>query len=784
MVSNVDELQVQLLFDPLKPREIEILGLLSEGLSNGEIAQSLHLTAGTVKWYNSQIFSKLMVKNRTQASKIAQEHDLLNGSIGNHHNSTKKLNNLPVHMTSYVQRGQEVNEIKQLIVSNRLVTLTGPGGSGKTRLALKVANDLLDNFKDGVWQVELAAVNDPALVVNTFANLFRVNPNSDEPLLDTLKGYLHNEQLLIIVDNFEHLLEAAPIISEILEAAPDVKILTTSRERLNLYGEQEFPVQSLALPDLQSNDDSKTLLQYEAIDLFIQRARSALPKFSLDEEQIKAVAKICVRLDGLPLAIELAASLVKIYPPAILAERLEDDMGVLPSGPRDVPARQQTLTATIEWSYNLLDQDQKMVFDRLAVFKGGAIVEAIEEICADRITSDIGEILLALVNKNLLIAREYHNGELRFVMLETILDYSKTCFIQNQPVEEIAHKHAAYFTNVAEAAYKHFVHPNQKYWFTRMRAEHENIHSALAWSLSGNFPEYGLRMSAAMIYYWGYNGYPLEGYRWTMLALEHKEIASPALLGRLLLTAGRHAWQLGNYDISKTHLNAALKIFEKEGDQNRQAEALVALGLITSGEKEDLAASISLSQRGLKIFRKVEDTYGTAKALLILGELTRLDEDYAAARDYYEESLMLWKQTGEQIGQAIVQTILGMVANHFNEHQYAIELIREGMKLHLEAGTEYGFLCHVVWVLAGPTAALGYSERAACYLGASSTHRDMLGVKLGPEDLMEYNQYLALVRADLGEQRFEQAMQQGRGMSFHQMTEYALENLEIEAVKH
>lgn len=778
----MNELQVQLLFDPLKPREIEILGLLTEGLSNNEIAQSLHLTPGTVKWYNSQIFSKLMVKNRTQASKIAQDHDLLNESIGVAIKSTKKLNNLPVHMTSYVQRGQEIKEIKQLLASNRLVTLTGPGGSGKTRLALKVSTDLLDTFQDGVWQVELAAVNDPALVVNVFANLFRVNQNSDEPLLDTLKGYLSNEQLLIIVDNFEHLLEAAPMINEILEAAPDVKILTTSRERLNLYGEQEFPVHPLGLPDLQSDDDSKTLLKYEAIDLFMQRARAALPDFSLDDEEIKAVARICVRLDGLPLAIELAASLVKIYPPAILAERLEEDMGVLPSGPRDVPARQQTLTATIEWSYNLLNADEKLVFDRLAVFRGGAIIEAIEEVCADGLSCDISEVLLALVNKNLLIPRENHNGELRFVMLETILDFCKSCFAENQPTEEINQKHAAYFTLVAEEAYRHFVHPKQTYWFTRMRAEHENLRAVLNWSLNGSQPEFGLRLCASMIYYWGYNGYPAEGYRWVTQALNYADQASPPLLGRMLLTAGRHSWQLGNYDTSKTHLDAALKIFVKGDDKNRQAEALVGMGIITSGEKEDLAGSISLIQRGLKIYRQVEDTYGTAKALLMLGELTRLGGDYETAKDYYEESLMLWKQTGEQIGQAIVQTILGMVANHFKEHQYAVELIREGMKLHLDAGTEYGYFCHVIWVLAGPTAALGFPERAACYLGASSTHRDMLGVKLGPEDLMEYNQYLDTVQRDLGERRFQQAWQQGRNMSFQQMTAYALEDLEGAAI--
>jgi len=505
------DLQFQVYYEALKQREIEILELIGEGSSNGEIANKLHLTQGTVKWYNNKIFSKLGVKNRTQAIKVAIENDLMSIEKQGKKSKVEFSNNLPHPLTSYVERGNEINEIKQLLTSNRLVTLTGPGGSGKTRLALKVANEIATKYRNGVWQIELAPINDPSLMIKELANIFRVPENTNEELIETLNRFLQNENLLILMDNFEHMLDSAPIIGKILEEAPEVSFLVTSRERLSLYGEQEHPVFPLALPDLEARLSDKDILKTEAVNLFVQRARASQPNLKLNKDEIKDIVQICIRLDGLPLGIELAASQIKIFPPANLLKRLMADIGSLPPGPRNLPARQKTLNATIAWSYQLLNDDQKRVFDRHSVFSDGAIIEAIEMICDEEASKQISEIMVNLVEKNLVIATEHHSGEMRFTMLETIREYSKQMFLQNQPVEEITKRHAIYFADLAEKARPFFIDAGQRYWFIRIKAEFENIRKVLAWSFESDQNQFGLRIVVAMKNFWYFNGYPLEG---------------------------------------------------------------------------------------------------------------------------------------------------------------------------------------------------------------------------------------------------------------------------------
>ena len=323
--KRVSEASVANWVEPLNPRELEVVGLISDGLSNNEIALTLHLSLDTVKWYNKLIFSKLGVKNRTQAAKKAETIDLQKSEIGTEKEYTVQWSsNLPAQLTSYVGRKNEVSELKELLKHNRMVTLTGSGGSGKTRLALKVADDLGEYFRDGVWFVELAVEDDPDRLPDAISRVLKIIGGVESMSIVGLKRYLSSKHMMLILDNFEHLIAAAPMIGDLLAACPKLTVLTTSREKLHVYGEQEYAVQPLDFPKLSKNKSVKELLDYEAVRLFVDRARAAQPGFILDDDQARAITRICELLDGLPLAIELCAPQVKISSLKGIVERLED----------------------------------------------------------------------------------------------------------------------------------------------------------------------------------------------------------------------------------------------------------------------------------------------------------------------------------------------------------------------------------------------------------------------------------------------------------------------------
>ncbi|UCC53463.1 MAG: AAA family ATPase, partial [Anaerolineaceae bacterium] len=332
--------------------------------------------------------------------------------------------NLPVQLTSFVGREREIAEVKRLLGTTRLLTLTGPPGTGKTRLGLRVGTEVLNQFADGVYFVELAPISAPALVANTIAQLFGVRETTGQPLVKTLEIYLRDKHLLLLIDNFEQVIDAAPLVSDLLSAAPGVKALVTSREALRVYGEQEYAVPPLSLPDPGSIEPLQ-IGQYEAVELFCQRARAVKADFALTEGNAAVVADICVRLDGLPLAIELAAARSKVLTPDSMFERLDDRLLTLTGGARNLPARMQTLRAAIDWSYDLLEADEQHLFDRLSVFQGGRTIEAAEAICDSDLSFAVLDGLESLLNKNLLYSAEGRTGETRFYMLETIHEYAR-----------------------------------------------------------------------------------------------------------------------------------------------------------------------------------------------------------------------------------------------------------------------------------------------------------------------------------------------------------------------
>jgi predicted ATPase/DNA-binding CsgD family transcriptional regulator len=761
--------------DPFSAREIEILSMISSGSSNREIANKLHLSPETVKWYNKQIFSKLGVSSRTEAAAQARKYQLLEAPAPVPTEGQRRpLNNLPSPLTSFIGREAEIAEIKQLLLEpSRLVVLTGPGGTGKTRLALQVARELVGYYRDGVWLVGLASLNDPSLVANAIAQTLNLNTSGGVNPVEVLKRSLAHKHILLLLDNFEHLQGASPLVSELLANAPQASILVTSREHLHIYGEQEYPVSPLRLPALLGSENPEQLISYDAINLFVQRARAVQPKFSIDGTQASALVQICVRLDGLPLALELAASQVRVYSLPALARRLQDDLGALPSGPRDLPARQRTLQATIEWSYDLLSENERILFARMSVLKGRGILEAIERICFNRLPGDPLKSLTSLLDKNLIYSREGEDGELYFAMLETIREYAAERLIMSGEAEEIYRLHAEYYAGLAEAAQKEIRSARQFYWYRRLEAEQDNLRSALAWSLEGKDNSFGLRIAAALLDYWVYNGLGNEGRRWTDLALEKSIKSPPVLRAGALRTAGQIALILRDFQKGKELQQEALELYRGLGDDDNAAWSLIYLSILNVGDRREYQQGIEMCMEGLSAFQRLGDKPGMIQALNILGEFARLQGDYESAESYYEECFRIAQETGEQMRIAMQYENLSFIAFHQNKYHESRQLITQGLRIILDMKINYGVATFIAG-LAGPMAKLGEPERAARLLGASDALLESMCASHQPSDQPEIDLYIALIRSQLGEEAYQQAWQAGREMGFPEAVAFAL----------
>lgn len=421
----------------LTQRERDILNLLTNGLTDSEIAEALVLTVGTVKWYNRQVYNKLGTRNRTETIIRAQQLDLLRVNPRSDKPVPAPPHNLHAPITSFIGRNDELAKVKELVLTSRLITLTGSPGSGKTRLALEVASTLLEQYRDGVYFVSLASIQDITLLTQTIAETLVVNASHNESLLATLKTMLRNKHILLVLDNFEHLVPAAPLISDVLAAAPRLTALVTSREALRLYGEHEFSVPALELPNLSQKAEVHMLRTIEAIDLFVQRACAAQPGFVLGNDNVASVAMICARLDGLPLAIELAAARLKYYTPQTLLIRLRNRLETLSEGARDLPDRQRTLRSTIAWSYDLLSEEEKRLFMRLGVFEEGFSVEDAEAICRDGTSREVIVGLESLLNKSLLRQTPDNGGGQYFTMLGTIREFALEKLAENNELAQI-----------------------------------------------------------------------------------------------------------------------------------------------------------------------------------------------------------------------------------------------------------------------------------------------------------------------------------------------------------
>ncbi len=683
-------------------------------------------------------------------------------------------NNLPLQPTPLVGREREVAQVTQLLRSEevRLLTLTGPGGTGKSRLALQAAADVLEEFEDGIFFVALEPITDPGLVSSAISQPLGVKESGDQPLEESLKGYLKDKHLLLLLDNFEQVLEGATLVGELVAACPNLKVLVTSRTPLRLYGEREYLVPPMGLPDLRHPQPPERLTQYEAVRLFIGRAKDVKADFEVTNESAPAVAEICVRLDGLPLAIELAAARVRLLPPQAMLARLGNRLKLLKGGARDLPERQRTLRGAIDWSYELLEEEERTLFARLAVFSGGCTLEAIEAICDAEGELDALEGVESLVQKSLLRQEEGPGGEPRFVMLETIHEYANERLQESGEAEAVRRRHAEYYLAVAEEAEPRLMGPDRAAWVERLEHEHDNVRAALAWSLHGGAAELGLRLAGAMFYYWLTRGHLEEGQNWLEEALADGGTPSPAR-SKALKGAGALVWQRGDRELAKEYFERSLAMSRELGDKRGESRAMTNLGLaaISLG---DYASGRELLESGLMINRELGDTRGVAYSLGELGNLAFFQSEFEQASKYFEQALTLHQKLGDKRSIGLTMNNLGAVARRTGELQEATELLKQSLAVAREIRDDW-LSTSILVEAAGLLAQQDRTDRTALLLAAADKIRQQLGFEFLPDDLAEYVRTLQEVREKLGEQAFEAVWSLGLAMTLEEAVSYALE---------
>jgi predicted ATPase len=612
---------------------------------------------------------------------------------------------LPLPRSRLIDREQELAQAKTLLQEEvvGLVTLTGPGGVGKTRLALQVAADLAPQFADGVAFISLAALRDPRLVVPTVARALGLSETGHEAVDERLMEYLRPRRMLLVLDNAEQLVAAAaPLAAQVLDAAPRLKLLVTSREPLRVRDERVVAVLPLALPDAEHLPDLETLAQVPAVALFVERAQEGKPDFTLTSENAATIVEICQRLDGLPLALELAAARLSLLPPAALLARLEHRLPILTRGARDLPERQQTLRNTIAWSYDLLEADEQQLFRRLAVFVGGFTLEAVEAVCvfdAARTASSseandgaVLEQLAQLLDKSLVQAQQGVGGEPRFTMLETIHEYAQEQLGASGETATVQQRHADYFLTLAEKAEPHMYGQERDVWMARLDREDANLRAALAWSKAdSNALQTGLRLVGALAFYWVLHSSVHEGRAWLEGMLERTDGTDrSAARGKALSGAGWLAWAEGDYEAASPRAEEGLSIARARGDKRESGYAEWLLGLVQMGQRNSAAAR-PLLEESRTLFKDLGDVYGEASTLYLLGMAAYFSGDRAAARAHYEESLRLFQEQGDVFGVTLLVSALEVVVLPQADEETARSLYEQSLPL-LRASRDRGRL--------------------------------------------------------------------------------------------
>jgi len=686
----------------------------------------------------------------------------------------RSKHNLPNQLTSFVGRAQEIADLEELLTANRLVTLTGTGGAGKTRLAIQVASRFIDAFPDGAWMVELAALSDPRLVPQAVAQTLDVKEQPTRPVIETLIDHLASKKLLLVLDNVEHLLEAcAHLVGEIVRRTSNITVLTTSRDRLGMTGELTYRVPSLTVPDTSETMTPETALRYEAVRLFVERTKLVRPHFGVTTENAASLASLCYRLDGIPLAIELAAPRLRSMSVEELSQRLDRCFALLTTGSRAAPSRHRTLRSTIDWSYDLLPEREQAMLRRVAVFAGGWTLASAEQICAgDGIDAlDVLGHLTSLVDRSLLVTDEQASAT-RYRILETVRQYALDHLRERAEEARWRRSHLDCFLALAAEFNKEINGPNQQAWLAKIVSEHDNLRAALAWSVEAS-PTEGLGLAAALDAFWRIRGYLAEGREWLARLLNAVPIDLPTReRARGLYAAAVLAILQGDYAAGKRLLQDSLALFRAIDYPTGAARALDGLAYL-SIEQGDYSEAEALAREAIDRARATGDRTLLYSNLGHLAYALHAQGQWTAARKLYEQALDVARELGTpfEIGHALRE--VGRAECDEGLHDLALKHLTEGMTILHGLGNRPGVI-ESLEGLAGLAAVTASTRRATRLWGAADVLRREIGNARSVHQTAAYERQLKAVREILSAEAFDQAWDEGRAMTLDDAVRYAL----------
>jgi predicted ATPase/DNA-binding CsgD family transcriptional regulator len=677
---------------------------------------------------------------------------------------------LPQPLAEFIGRTHEMDEVGARLRAARIVTLTGAGGAGKTRLALEVARRAAPEYEAGACLVELAGLADGALLPDRIAASLTVSLDPSRPAGDALADRIGCRRLLLLLDNCEHLLPAcAALASELLHACPHLSVLATSREALGVPGESVYHVPPLRLPQAGLALTHEAAMEFEALALFARRAALARREFQPTDENVHEIADICRHLDGMPLAIELAAARVTTLAPRQMLARLGRDLNLLGRGARNTPERQQTLRATIAWSYDRLDADERTLFERLSVFSGGFALEAAIVVAGDAGATTLDR-LDRLVKKSLVVAEDRPAGK-RFRLLETLRQYAEERLAATGAREEMAGRHARYALRFAREAEPNLNGKHQAEWLARLEEEHDNLRAALAW-LGANDTGLAIELAGTLWQFWYLRGHLREGRRWIEASLQCPTPPQTAALAKALAGVGTLAWRQGDYASAAEFCRKGQELYELLGDVPGRAFVANQLAVIAR-DQGDHAGAAAEQERSLTLYRTLGNSWGTALALNNLGLLAQARADLDSAMRWHEEGLQLYVELGDEWGTALSLTNLGAVAEARRDFYQARSRYRQGLVLQASLGHKQG-IAQALTRLGGVAVAVGEADRAARLLAAGDALRRAFGVAVPPSEQSEYQAYRSRLQATLPATEFDQCWSEGARLTQAQAIAWAL----------